>query len=154
MVRAVLASSLSCDFSRARRAASFTSLNFSANLKRGQIKCFRLQKHEKCSTNKTLDMCNEEKVEKTPQLLRYNLLDFRWFYLVQLLLCSKAQTVHSVGPAVSPLTKLLGRLGKCHAGCDGAVDNRLQTQRKQRWLSLQVFIMWIKVKVAGVYLHK
>lgn len=31
MVRAVLANSLSCDFSRARRAASFTSLNFSEN---------------------------------------------------------------------------------------------------------------------------
>lgn len=31
MLSAVLASSLSCDFSRARRAASFTSLNFSEN---------------------------------------------------------------------------------------------------------------------------
>lgn len=66
------------------------------------------------------------------QLLRYFEYDFRLFYLVQLLFCSKAQTVDSVGPAVSPLTKLLGRLGKCHAGCDGAVDNGLQTQRKQR----------------------
>lgn len=34
MVRAELASSLSCDFSRARRAASFTSLNLSENLKK------------------------------------------------------------------------------------------------------------------------
>lgn len=38
MVSAVLASSLSCDFSRARRAASFTSLNLSENFfKRGRV---------------------------------------------------------------------------------------------------------------------
>lgn len=46
-------------------------------------------------------------------------------YLMQLLLCSKTQPIDSVGPAVRPLTKLLGCLGKRHAGCNSAIDNCL-----------------------------
>lgn len=47
---------------------------------------------------------------------------------MQLLLCSKTQPIDSVGPAVGPLTKLLGCLGERHAGCDSAIDNCLQMQ--------------------------
>lgn len=56
-------------------------------------------------------------------------VDFGIIYLVQLLLCSETQTIDSVGPAVRPLTELLGRLGERHAGCNGAIDNCLQMQR-------------------------
>lgn len=52
--------------------------------------------------------------------------------LMQLLLRCKAEAVHGVCPAVCPLSKLLGRLGKCHAGCHGAVDDCLNMQREQR----------------------
>lgn len=52
-------------------------------------------------------------------------------YLMQLLLCSKAQTVDSVGPAVRPLTELLGRLSKRHAGCNSAINNCLEIQRSE-----------------------
>ena len=48
---------------------------------------------------------------------------------MQLLLRGEAQAVDSVGPAVSPLAKLLRRLGEGHAGCKATVDDRLQTQR-------------------------
>lgn len=44
---------------------------------------------------------------------------------MQLLLGSKPEAVHSVGPAVGPLAKLLGRPGETHAGCHRAVDDRL-----------------------------
>lgn len=47
---------------------------------------------------------------------------------MQLLLCSKTQPIDGVGPAVSPLPKLLGCLGKRHAGCNSAIDNCLQMQ--------------------------
>lgn len=47
---------------------------------------------------------------------------------MQLLLSGKTQPIDSVGSAVSPLTKLLGCLSKCHAGCDSAVDDRLKSQ--------------------------
>lgn len=51
---------------------------------------------------------------------------------MQLLLRGKAKAIHGVCPAVCPLAKLLGRLGKCHAGRDGAVDDGLNTSRRQR----------------------
>lgn len=44
---------------------------------------------------------------------------------MQLLLGSKSEAVHSVGPAVGPLAKLLGRPGETHAGRHRAVDDRL-----------------------------
>lgn len=117
MLSAELASSLSWDFSRARRAASFTSLNFSENfsIKRG--------------TNKKQRVSGDERV--TAQM---NLCECicRSSNLMQLLLRCKAEAVHGVCPAVCPLSKLLGRLGKCHAGCDGAVDDCLNMQREQQ----------------------
>lgn len=45
MLSAELASSLSCDFSRARRAASFTSLNFSENFSKGDKQSNAAEKH-------------------------------------------------------------------------------------------------------------
>jgi hypothetical protein len=45
--------------------------------------------------------------------------------LLKLLLGGKAQSVHGVGTAVSPLAKLLGCFGECHVGGDGAVDDGL-----------------------------
>lgn len=111
MVSAVFASSLSCDFSRARRAASFTSLNLSENFFR------RATSESTGSGNTTLALTST---------------DVGLAYLMQLLLSSKTQAVHRVGPAVCPLSKLLGRLGKCHAGCNSAVDDCLHMQRQQR----------------------
>lgn len=57
-------------------------------------------------------------------------------HLGQLLLRGKAQSKDSVGPAVSPLAKLLGRLGKCHVGCDGAVDDHLLGQKQLSFKTL------------------
>lgn len=51
-------------------------------------------------------------------------------YLLQLLLCGEAQAVDSVGPAVCPLSKLLGGFGEGHVGGDGAVDDSLTQQRR------------------------
>lgn len=44
---------------------------------------------------------------------------------MQLLLGSKPEAVHSVGPAVGPLAKLLGCPGEAHAGHHRAVDDCL-----------------------------
>jgi hypothetical protein len=41
------------------------------------------------------------------------------------LLGGKAQAIHGVGAAVSPLAKLLGGFGEGHVGGDGAVDDGL-----------------------------
>lgn len=51
------------------------------------------------------------------------------FYLLQLLLCGKAQAIDGVGPAVCPLAKLLGGFGEGHVRGDGAVDDGLTPQR-------------------------
>ena len=45
--------------------------------------------------------------------------------LLKLLLSGKAQAIHGVGAAVSPLAKLLGGFGEGHVGGDGAVDDCL-----------------------------
>lgn len=57
-------------------------------------------------------------------------------HLGQLLLRGKAQSEDGVGPAVSPLAKFLGRLGKSHVGCDGAVDDHLLGQKQLSFKSL------------------
>lgn len=61
----------------------------------------------------------------------YHLVHFECFdpffltNLVQLLLSSKPEAVHSVGPAVGPLAKLLRCPGEAHAGHHRAVDDCL-----------------------------
>lgn len=45
--------------------------------------------------------------------------------LLKLLLGGKAQAIHGVCAAVSPLAKLLGGFGEGHVGGDGAVDDGL-----------------------------
>lgn len=57
------------------------------------------------------------------QINRYNTSQCP--YLDQVTLRWEAQAVDSVCPAVSPLTKLLWRLGESHVGSDGAVDDGL-----------------------------
>lgn len=57
------------------------------------------------------------------QIHRYNTSQCP--YLDQVTLRWEAQAVDSVCPAVSPLTKLLWRLGESHVGSDGAVDDGL-----------------------------
>lgn len=47
-------------------------------------------------------------------------------HLDQLVLGREAEAVDRVGPAVGPLAELLRRLGECHVGGDGAVDNGLR----------------------------
>lgn len=61
---------------------------------------------------------------------------------MQLLLRSKAETVHGVCPAVCPLAELLGRLGECHAGRDGAVDDRLN---KENPFEITQTLVWLKL---------
>lgn len=46
-------------------------------------------------------------------------------HLDQVALRGEAEAVDGVGPAVGPLAELLRRLGECHVGGDGAVDNGL-----------------------------
>ena len=47
------------------------------------------------------------------------------YELVQFRLRAEAEAVHCVGPDIGPLPELLTRLGECHVGGDGGVDDSL-----------------------------
>lgn len=62
----------------------------------------------------------------------------------QVALGGEAQAVDSVGPAVSPLAKLVRRLGKRHVGGDGAVDDGLHghtTQKQYSFVTTQAELL-------------